>query len=70
MTDPHGALGPQGAAGVEADAPVTGAQITPVLDLPYAFAKAHGLVLRHESNARLIVAMREGADPLSFLRLQ
>jgi len=70
MTDPQGMLGRQDAAGVAADAPVTGAEITRVLDLPYTFAKAHGLVLRYESNARLIVAMREGADPLMLLEVR
>ena len=70
MTGSQGTLERQGATGAETGAPVTVAQITPLLDLPYAFAKAHGLVLRHESNARLIVAMREGADPLLLLEVR
>ena len=70
MAGPQGSLERQVAVGFEADAPVTGAEITPVLDLPYTFAKAHGLVLRYESNARLIVAMREGADPLMLLEVR
>ena len=70
MTGSQGTLERPGATGAETGAPVTVAQITPLLDLPYAFAKAHGLVLRHESNARLIVAMREGADPLMLLESQ
>ena len=70
MTDPQGALGRQSATGAEPDAVVTLGQLTPLLDLPYAFAKAYGLVLRHESNDRLIVAMREGADPVMLLEVR
>ena len=70
MTGPQGTLERQDVTDAETDAPITVAQITPLLDLPYAFAKAHGLVLRHESNARLIVAMREGADPLMLLEVR
>jgi general secretion pathway protein E len=70
MTGPQGTLERQDVTDAETDAPITVAQITPLLDLPYAFAKAHGLVLRHESNARLIVAMRKGADPLMLLEVR
>ena len=48
----------------------TAARIKPLLDLPYAFAKTHGLVIRHESNDRLVVAMREGADPIMLLEVR
>ncbi len=42
----------------------------PLLDLPYAFAKAHGVVLRHENENRIVVALREGADPLMLLEVR
>jgi general secretion pathway protein E len=42
----------------------------PLVDLPYAFAKKHGLVLRRESQDRLLVAMREGADPLMLIEVR
>lgn len=42
----------------------------PLLDLPYGFAKSHGVVLRHENENRMVVAMREGADPLILLEVR
>jgi len=42
----------------------------PLLDLPYGFAKTHGVVLRHEDENRIVVAMREGADPLMLLEVR
>ncbi len=42
----------------------------PLLDLPYGFAKMHGVVLRHEDENRIVVAMREGADPLMLLEVR
>jgi len=42
----------------------------PLLDLPYNFAKAHGVVLRHENDGRMVVALREGADPLMLLEVR
>ena len=42
----------------------------PLLDLPYNFAKTHGIVLRHENDNRMVVALREGADPLMLLEVR
>ncbi|MBL0924043.1 MAG: type II secretion system ATPase GspE [Sphingomonadaceae bacterium] len=52
-----------------ADAAAPAISLPPV-DLPYAFAKRHGLVLRREAGDRLLVAMREGADPLMLLEVR
>ena len=57
-------------ANAEPAGQLTAAHIKPLLDLPYAFAKTHGLVIRHESNDRLVVAMREGADPIMLLEVR
>lgn len=50
--------------------PVATNIVIPPVDLPYAFAKKHGLVLRCEDDGRLLVAMREGADPLMLLEVR
>ena len=42
----------------------------PLLDLPYNFAKTHGVVLRHENENRIVVAVRDGADPLMLLEVR
>jgi general secretion pathway protein E len=42
----------------------------PLLDLTYAFVKANGVMLRHESENRIVVALREGADPLMLLEVR
>jgi general secretion pathway protein E len=42
----------------------------PLIDIPYAFAKTYGVVLRHQVDDRLVVAMREGADPLMLLEVR
>jgi general secretion pathway protein E len=34
-----------------------------VLDIPYAFAKAHGVVVVPTEDDRIVVALRDGADP-------
>jgi general secretion pathway protein E len=46
------------------------AAVAPPVDLPYAFAKKHGLVLRQENDGRLGIAMRDGADPLMLLEVR
>ena len=38
--------------------------------IPYAFARKHGLVLAGQSDGRLKVAMREGADPQALVELR
>ena len=58
MTGPGGALGRDSVMVSEPVASVAVAHIKPLLDLPYAFAKTHGLVLRHQRDDRLVVAMR------------
>ena len=54
----------------EAIAPVIIVPNPPLLDLPYAFAKTHGVVLRHENENRIVVALRENADPLMLLEVR
>ena len=46
---------------VETDAPIR---------IPYSFARRHGLVATGESDGRLDVAMREGADPKALIELR
>lgn len=41
-----------------------------MLDLPYAFAKANGVVLKELTNGRLAVALREGVDPTALLEVR
>ncbi|MCA1748696.1 MAG: type II secretion system ATPase GspE [Sphingomonadales bacterium] len=41
-----------------------------VLDIPYGFARQHGVVLLAEENGRIRVALREGADPLVLLEVR
>ena len=51
-------------------APVIIVPNPPLLDLPYAFAKTYGVVLRHENENRIVVALRENADPLMLLEVR
>ena len=44
-----------------------GAVVRPI---PYGFARRHGLVATGESEGRLDIAMREGADPQSLIELR
>ncbi|MGL5839966.1 MAG: type II secretion system ATPase GspE [Sphingorhabdus sp.] len=41
-----------------------------VLDIPYAFAKKNGVVLRHVGEDRVQVALREGSDPIALLEVR
>ncbi|MEZ5710354.1 MAG: type II secretion system ATPase GspE [Blastomonas sp.] len=41
-----------------------------LLDIPYAFARRHGVVLLSSENERLRVAMREGGDPAILLEVR
>jgi general secretion pathway protein E len=42
----------------------------PLVDIPYAFAKKNGVVLRAHADGRLSVALCEGADPVSLLEVR
>ena len=65
VTPEHDILG-----NAEFSGQLTAGQVKPLFNLPYAFANTHGLVIRHESNNRLVVAMREGADPIMLLEVR
>ena len=54
-------------AAAEAPVPV---QVPPLLDIPYAFAKTHGVVIRHLEGDRFTVALRDGADPAALLEVR
>ena len=41
-----------------------------VVDIPYAFAKRNGVVLRAQKDGRIAVALCDGADPLSLLEVR
>jgi general secretion pathway protein E len=41
-----------------------------VLDIPYAFAKKNGVVLREVGEERAQIALREGADPIALLEVR
>ena len=60
----------RGEAELSQVAPIEGATLSPLLDLPYNFANTHGVVLRHENENRITVALREGADPLMLLEVR
>jgi general secretion pathway protein E len=42
----------------------------PLVDIPYAFAKQNGVVLRAQKEGRLSVALCEGFDPISLLEVR
>lgn len=42
----------------------------PLLDIPYAFARDHGVLLSETDGERLTVAMREGGDPVALLEVR
>ncbi len=42
----------------------------PLVDIPYAFAKKNGVVLRAQGEGRLSVALCEGADPVTLLEVR
>lgn len=42
----------------------------PPIDIPYAFAKKHGVVLRLQNEERMTVALRNGADPNALLEVR
>src|SRR5690554_891088 len=42
----------------------------PLLDIPYSFARDHGVLLTETDGTRLQVAMRDGADPAALLEVR
>jgi general secretion pathway protein E len=66
----RGDADPADMAETVSDEAVENAVRAPLIDIPYAFAKTHGVVLRHQVDDRLVVAMREGADPLMLLEVR
>ncbi|HEV2866624.1 MAG TPA: ATPase, T2SS/T4P/T4SS family [Allosphingosinicella sp.] len=46
------------------------AEPAPAVRIPYAFARRHGFVATGETEGRLDVAMREGADPKGLIELR
>jgi general secretion pathway protein E len=42
----------------------------PLLDIPYGYARDHGVLLRADTGERLLVAMRQGADPMALLEVR
>ena len=46
------------------------ASIMPSVDIPYAFARKNGVVLRSQQDGRLAVALCAGADPVSLLEVR
>jgi general secretion pathway protein E len=51
-------------------APADAPEAAPLVRIPYAFARRHGLVPAAEADGRLDVAMREGADPKALIELR
>ena len=51
-------------------APAGGGTGAPLLDIPYGFAREHGVVLLKQEDKRLSVALREGADPMILLEVR
>jgi general secretion pathway protein E len=46
------------------------AAISPVADIPYAFARTRGFVMLSRDAGQMRVAMRDGADPIQLLEIQ
>ncbi|WP_260484509.1 type II secretion system ATPase GspE [Sphingomicrobium flavum] len=44
--------------------------LTQLLDIPYAFAREHGVVMRSGADGSLIVAVKEGADPTVLIEVR
>jgi general secretion pathway protein E len=44
--------------------------VTAILDIPYAFAKARGVLLLPREDDALVVAMRDGSDPTALLEVR
>ena len=44
--------------------------VTAILDIPYAFAKANGVVLMPREDDRLVVAFRSGSDPTPLIEVR
>jgi general secretion pathway protein E len=53
---------------VESTSPAS--QNLAAVDIPYAFAKKNGVVLRAQQDGRLSVALCEGADPIALLEVR
>ncbi|MBF6601493.1 MAG: type II secretion system protein GspE, partial [Sphingorhabdus sp.] len=51
-------------------APSTDMPKPPLLDIPYSFARDHGVLLTETDGTRLQVAMRDGADPAALLEVR
>ena len=49
---------------------VPSVSIMPSVDIPYAFARKNGVVLRSQQDGRLAVALCAGADPMSLLEVR
>ena len=49
-----------------------GGLVMPVVakDLPYSYARDHGLLIQDRSGERLSLAMREGSDPSALLEVR
>jgi len=55
---------------IEAPEPVV-AEPMPMLTIPYAFARKHGLAVQHtDTDSHLTVAMRSGADPKGLIEVR
>lgn len=42
----------------------------PLVDIPYGFARENGVVIKGENDGRLVVALRNGADPVVLLEVR
>ena len=42
----------------------------PLLDLPYSYAREHGILFVAGDSERITVALHDGSDPLALLKLQ
>ncbi len=44
--------------------------ITAVLDIPYGYARSHGVLVVPQEEGELVIALREGADPSALLEVR
>ncbi|WP_343040084.1 hypothetical protein [Parasphingorhabdus halotolerans] len=44
--------------------------IHPLLDLPYCYAREHGILFLSGDSERITVALHDGSDPLALLKIQ
>ncbi|WP_343348188.1 ATPase, T2SS/T4P/T4SS family [Sphingomicrobium sp. XHP0239] len=52
------------------DEPRAAVPMADVIDIPYAFAREHGIVIRPDSGDDLTVAVRQGADPVMIVEVR